>query len=236
MGESPDGSGSLESGNNSRVTLSLLSPVPRRRPARECRAAALVTAFLVAGCAVSPVTNDGSVFRVDGRLGVRHDAGAFNATFVWTQWRDRYEIEFWGPLGSARTRLAGDAVSLTIDDASGRRLVSGDAEALMRAELGWYVPMEVLAWWIRGTPSPDFAWGEGQRDEGGRLSAFAQLSWRVRIDRWTETAMGPAPARIRAERGGDRITVVCKTWRFGSQPAPPLSASAASRGSHHAAV
>lgn len=202
--------------------------------ARAGRAAAFVAAVAAAGCAVSPVTGDGSMFRVDGRLGVRHDGGAFSATFVWTQWRDRYEIEFWGPLGSGRTRLAGDADSLTIDDARGRRIAGGDAEALMRAELGWYVPMEALAWWIRGAPSPSFDWTEERRDAGGRLSAFSQLAWRVRIDRWTRTGAGPAPARLRAERGGDRITVICKAWRFGAPPATAAPASAAARGSAHA--
>ncbi len=171
---------------------------------------------VLTGCAMrAPVPDGGAedpVFRVEGRISVRGGAGAVSASFVWWQRRGAYEVEFWGPLGSRRTRIQGDEGSLAIVDATGKRLVGADPETLMQRELGWSAPVAVLSHWIQGTPSPALPWQMAMRDEAGRLATFNQAGWQVEVLAWSDEAM---PARIRARRGSDRIVIACRNWRFG---------------------
>ena len=78
---------------------------------------------VLAGCAGrAPAPDQGMedlVFRVEGKMSVRGAAGGASASFVWWQRRGSYEVEFWGPLGSQRTRIQGDEGTFTIIDAAG---------------------------------------------------------------------------------------------------------------------
>ena len=153
------------------------------------------------------------LFRVEGRIGVRGDAGSVSASFVWWQRKRSYEVEFWGPLGSQRTRIRGDEDSFAIIDAAGERVVGANPEALMQRELGWALPVGVLSHWIRGAPSPALPWQKAAHDGKGRFDAFEQAGWQVEV-----VARGGkgSPTRIRAQRGRDRIVVVCRNWVFGA--------------------
>ena len=171
----------------------------------------------LAGCAGrTPMPDHGMedlVFRVEGKISVRGGTGGASASFVWWQREGSYEVEFWGPLGSQRTRIQGDEGSFAIIDAAGERTAGANPEALMQRELGWSVPVAVLSHWIRGTPSPALPWQLASHDGAGRFSAFEQAGWQVEVLAWGDQEM---PARIRAQRGNDRIVVACRNWRFGA--------------------
>lgn len=171
---------------------------------------------VLAGCAGrAPMPDQGTgdlVFRVEGKISVRGDAGGVAASFVWWQREGSYEVEFWGPLGSQRTRIQGDEGSFAIVGATGERVAGSNPEALMRRELGWSVPVAVLSHWIRGAPSPALPWQRAAHDGAGRFVAFEQAGWQVEVLAWGEQA----PTRIRAQRGGDRIVVACRNWSFGA--------------------
>ena len=191
--------------------------------AQACRigvAKALWLAWLVgvalAGCAPLAPVLDGTenlLFRVEGKISVRGSGGAVSASFVWWQRSDSYEIEFWGPLGSQRTRIQGDEGSFAIVDAGGERIAGADPELLMQRELGWSVPVAVLSHWIQGAPAPTSPWAVASHDETGSLAAFEQGGWYVEVLARNSEAL---PTRVRAERGSDRIVVACRNWSFGT--------------------
>ena len=176
----------------------------------------LVMAVL-AGCAGRAPTPDQGmedlVFRVEGKISVRGAAGGASASFVWWQRKGSYEVEFWGPLGSQRTRIQGDEGSFAIVNAAGERIAGTNPEALMQRELGWSVPVAVLSHWIRGAPSPALPWQTASHDSGGRFVAFEQAGWQVEVPVRGDKAL---PTRIRAKRGHDRIVVACRNWSFGA--------------------
>lgn len=172
---------------------------------------------VLAGCAGrAPMPDQGMedlVFRVEGKISVRGGAGGASASFVWWQREGSYDVEFWGPLGSQRTRIQGHEHSFAIVDAAGERVAGTNPEVLMQRELGWSVPVVVLSHWIRGTPSPALPWQLASHDSAGRFVSFEQAGWQVEVLAWAEQAM---PARIRAKRGRDRIVVACRNWSFGA--------------------
>lgn len=172
---------------------------------------------VLAGCAGRAPTPDqvveDLVFRVEGKISVRGAAGGASASFVWWQRPGSYEVEFWGPLGSQRTRIQGDEGAFAIIDATGKRVAGADPEALMQRELGWSVPVAVLSHWIRGAPSPALPWQTPAHDSAGRFVAFKQAGWQVEVLTRGDQAL---PTRIRAQRGHDRIVVACRNWSFGA--------------------
>lgn len=171
----------------------------------------------LAGCAGRAPTPDQGmedlVFRVEGKISVRGAAGGASASFVWWQRKSSYGVEFWGPLGSQRTRIEGNEGAFAIIDATGKRIAGADPEALMQRELGWSVPVAVLSHWIRGAPSPALPWQTASLDSAGRLVAFEQAGWQVEVLMRGDQAL---PTRIRAQRGHDRIVVACRNWSFGA--------------------
>ena len=172
---------------------------------------------VLAGCAtLAPVRERGTedlLFRVEGKISVRGSGGGVSASFVWWQRSESYEVEFWGPLGSQRTRIQGDAGSFAIVDAGGERIGGADPELLMQRELGWSVPVAVLSHWIQGAPSPTSPWTAASHDEAGHFAAFDQGGWHVEVLARNPEAL---PTRVRAWRGSDRIVVACRNWSFGT--------------------
>lgn len=177
----------------------------------------LLLTTMSSACAVISPLGEGLAadFRLRGKIGVRDQSptgGSFSASFDWIQAGDAFAIELWGPLGQGRTRLTGDAETLTVTDASGVTLAGESPEALMQEHLGWSAPVNVLQYWIRGRPAPGRQATALDRDADGHLTGFNQLGWAVELSRWQESATGPLPGRVRATRHGRRITVVCKEW------------------------
>ena len=163
------------------------------------------TLVLIAGCAAVPVVPEAADFRVAGRIGVVEGARAFSARFNWAQTGARYDIALWGPLGQGSTRLRGDSEQVEIVGKGGRPVLTGHPETVMRRRLGWSLPLAVLPWWMSGQPAPGSDVEEPERDGAGRLSAFQQLGWQVRYDRFDGSTGSALPSGISAARPGYRI-------------------------------
>ena len=187
--------------------------------------AALLLWFALAGCvAIDSSEMSNLDFRLRGKIAVRVDradragrvgrAGreAFTASFDWRQAGARYEIDLWGPLGQGHIRISGNGPALSVTDSRGETLHGARAGALMEQALGWSVPTTTLRHWVRGRYDPSTPAAIQGYAEDGRLKQFEQLGWTVRVQRWRDAAIGPAPGKIVAEQAQRRIVVVCHDW------------------------
>lgn len=155
-------------------------------------------------------------WELTGKLAVRQPSDSGTAVInYWKQDRQTYELALSSSfLGMGRTTLEGvpGFIELTLPD--GERYQSGDPEALVSAATGWQLPIDSLAWWIRGLPGPE---GDFRLffDDQERLAVIRQLGWEIRYDRWEEfiDAYPPLPARITAVKGEKRVRVVVTSWR-----------------------
>nr|WP_284048076.1 lipoprotein insertase outer membrane protein LolB [Marinobacter sp. ATCH36] len=155
-------------------------------------------------------------WELTGKLAVRQPSDSGTAVInYWKQNQEAYELALSSSfLGMGRTTLEGvpGFIELTLPD--GERYQSGDPESLVNAATGWQLPIDSLAWWIRGLPGPkgDFRLFFDDRD---RLAVIRQLGWEIRYDRW-ETFIAdypPLPARITAVKGEKRVRLVVTNWR-----------------------
>ncbi|WP_420390657.1 lipoprotein insertase outer membrane protein LolB [Marinobacter sp.] len=154
-------------------------------------------------------------WELTGKLAVRQPSDSGTAVInYWKQDRETYELALSSSfLGMGRTTLEGVPGFIELTLPNGERYQSGDPESLVNAATGWLLPIDSLAWWIRGLPGPD---GDYRLffDDKGQLAVIRQLGWEIRYDRWQAFIEGypPLPSRITAVKGEKRVRVVVTSW------------------------
>jgi outer membrane lipoprotein LolB len=120
------------------------------------RAAALLLAAVLAACAhVEIRPPDGPLeFSLAGRIAARYGAESFSGNIAWRHARHGDELLISTPTGQGVAQILrqGDAVQLKT--AEPRVYRDSDAESLTQRVLGFPVPINGLADWVRGRPAP----------------------------------------------------------------------------------
>lgn len=173
---------------------------------------------LCAGCATVTAPPAPGGFVVRGKLAVVEDEQSVTARFLWRQTGEQFAIDLWGPFGQGQLRLEGNGRELALLDASGQVLTRGSHEEVMRAQLGWTLPLAVLPDWVQGRPHPGLASTDRATDAEGRLTSFRQLDWTVAIGRWRPAEKSSAgremPHQVNARRGVYRVRLAISEWQF----------------------
>jgi outer membrane lipoprotein LolB len=150
-------------------------------------------------------------WELQGRVALRMDDEGWHGGLHWTQRADAYAIRISGPFGQGGVQLEGEAGRVRLQQ--GERVSrAADAEALMRQELGWSLPLAGLDHWVRGVPRhPDQA--RLAFDAQGRLARIEEAGWVVDYQGYDEGTAPPLPTRISLEQAGLRLRLVVDQWR-----------------------
>jgi outer membrane lipoprotein LolB len=175
--------------------------------------------LLVGGCASAPLLPVGpDAFGLKGKVAVRDAGEQFTANFLWQQNGEDFEIDLWGPLGQGRVQLQRQGPRVVLVNGRGEILTEGDADSVMRAHLGWSLPMDVLPAWIQGQPLPGAATENLDVGLEGEIAAFDQLGWHVELDRYervyNRSQNRLLPGRLTADNGMVRVRLVVSEWQI----------------------
>jgi outer membrane lipoprotein LolB len=144
------------------------------------RAAAAAAIFFLFGCAQAPLRPpEGALeFQVLGRIAAKYGNDGFTGNVDWRHAKSGDDMLISTPLGQGVARIVreGEAVQLTTAD--GKQYNAPDAETLTERVLGFRVPLEGLADWVRGEPSPGVP-SQRLSFPDGRLRALQQREWRI---------------------------------------------------------
>lgn len=156
-------------------------------------------------------------FWLTGKIAVTDRDTGHSARFTWQHTDDQYDIEVWGPLGQGRTKLRGDNDQMVISRAD-EVLVAGPPDQVMRQQLGWVVPIDVLPAWVRGRSSHVLPVNDEIRDAAGQLIGITQAQWQVTFSDFLPigTAVGNGvsqPRKITATRDNYKVRVVIGDYR-----------------------
>lgn len=175
--------------------------------------------LLCVSCASVPpaeVPTDG--FTLKGKIAVVDSGEHYTANFYWRQQGEDFEIDLWGPLGQGRVQLRriGDQVAML--NGKGEIIAEGTSEEVMRAQLGWSLPLDVFPAWVQGQPYPHEAARALIYDDDGQLSSFRQLEWLVALDRYQNissvTQTRRLPRRVTASNEDTRVRLVIAEWQI----------------------
>src|SRR5205814_288902 len=119
-------------------------------------------------------------FVVDGRLSARRGSDAVTANFTWRHNTPNDELSITTPLGQEVAELHGDTQAGRVEmrTADGRTGESADWSALTEQALGYRLPIDGLAAWVRGAPRGN-APHTVEYDAQGRPQLLRQQGWEI---------------------------------------------------------
>src|SRR5438876_1696691 len=159
------------------------------------RSAAYALATLVLGGCAQLETRPAreTEFDLAGRLAARHGEESFTGNIAWRHAEDFDEMLITTPLGQGVARIVreGDQVALTT--AEPREYHAADVESLTQQVLGFRLPLDGLADWVRGRPSPD----------------LERRGWKIEYQEYA----GELPARLRLLYPGIELRLIISRWK-----------------------
>ena len=184
------------------------------------RIVAFAIALTAAGCATVGLPPPAAqTFDLSGRVLVSFDARAFSSNLRWQHVAERAELWLLTPLGQTMAHIISTPEGATVTGADQKQYRGADVEALTRQALGWELPLTRLQYWVRGDAAPGDAPHSVNHDPAGRLIAFSQANWQIRIERYASGEYASLPHRVELSRAGsESIRLVIDAWR-GETPA-----------------
>ncbi|MFQ3346525.1 MAG: outer membrane lipoprotein LolB [Candidatus Azotimanducaceae bacterium] len=158
---------------------------------------ALLLIFL-SGCAGLPsnqsLISDG-LYATGGKLIVIQPDRRSSANFRWSQQAEKFQLEFWGPVGVGRTLIAGSSEYAELSQGS-QIIDRGSPSLIMQRQLGWSAPIDVLPFWIQGVVAPNMVAESVEKDDLDRLLRFTQAGWSVSYTDHVDSDDGWVPRKI----------------------------------------
>lgn len=159
-------------------------------------------------------------WQLNGKLAVRQPGQNASAIInQWLQQQGHYELSLSSSfLGMGRTELSGSPGFIEIRLPGGDEYRSSDPQALILAATGWELPIDSLAWWVRGIPDPGSDYRLLFDTSDSSLAEIRQQGWSIRYERWQAFIddKPPLPARLTARKGEHLVRLVISRW----QPVP----------------
>ena len=188
----------------------------------------MVSMLVLAGCAtgprLQPVSDPHQVWQhtqsqltklqswqIEGRIGIETPQQSLSADAIWTQHHRHYHMTFSGALGLGTVTLSNTSGQVVLINAKGQHFSADNASALMQQQLGWYVPVAGLYYWVRGLPIPDIA-SQRYLNQYGTLQALNQQGWHIVYDNYHEQQGLILPGRLIMTRDQLRVVLVINDW------------------------
>jgi len=146
-----------------------------------------------------------SQWSFDGRLALTGKNDSWSANIVWEHSLDKEQIKLSGPLGQGATviRLTGDFV--TIDRGGGDVQSSAQPEQFINQQLGMFVPVQSLRYWVAGLTEPTQIFVE----TGG---GFKQAGWLVEYNQWQFVDGQSMPRKITVMNDRVKLKLIIDQW------------------------
>lgn len=136
---------------------------------------------------------------IKGRLAIEYANDGFTAGLKWKQYKDQFTISLTDPLGRTAARLNGNDAGVELA-AQGKTYKARSATELMRANLGWALPLDSLYHWSKGIPDPNHPLTAVGYDTMGRPVMLIQDGWQVEFTRYSKDEVLAWPGLIRIIR------------------------------------
>src|SRR2546426_12338145 len=160
---------------------------------RRAAASALVSPLL-GGCAQLETGAAGEAeFDLAGRLAARYGEESSPGNIAWRHAKDFDEMLITTPLGQGVARIVREGDQVTLTTAEPREYHAADVESLTQQVLGFRLPLDGLADWVRGRPSPD----------------LERRGWKIEYQEYASEL----PARPRLPYPGIRLRPIISRWK-----------------------
>ena len=153
-------------------------------------------------------------FEASGKVGFSDGKKGGNANLQWTQLGDLYQIRLYGPLGSGSLLINGNAKEVYLTQADGKIIHAQSAEELVRAELGWIIPVSGLRYWLKGLPVPKDHLKQIKFDKEQRIWFMEQQGWSITYQSYQIIQGIAVPQILMLNNGPIRLKFIFHDWRL----------------------
>lgn len=155
---------------------------------------------------------------LEGRVAIRRADKGGSGRIDWSQRGDEFQVSLSAPVTRQSWRLTGNGTEVVLDGLDGGPRRGADAGQLLVEATGWDIPVQALAYWVRGQAAPGLPPAGLEYGGDGHLAALTQDGWRIAYTAWQPATdqMPALPARIEAERGDSRVRLIVDGWQPGA--------------------
>lgn len=152
-------------------------------------------------------------WRMEGRIGVKTGADAFQASLQWEHERAQDRVRVAGPFNQGGVSIVLQNDLILIRDGRGNVRTSRDATGLLRQELGFSVPLASLRYWVIGVPEPEGS-ATPRYDATGLLRELRQAGWAVDYEQFMPVQGFALPQKLSARGVDMRLKLVVDDWEI----------------------
>jgi outer membrane lipoprotein LolB len=154
----------------------------------------LLAALLAACAQVEIKPPEGPVdFSLAGRIAARTANDAFTGNINWRHNRAGDEMLISTPTGQGVAQILRQGDAVVLKTSEGREYRAADSESLTERVLGFRLPIEGLAAWVQGKPSPE----------------LERRGWKIEYQDYDEQKR---PTRMRVSNQGVELRFAISQW------------------------
>jgi len=150
-------------------------------------------------------------WNLSGAIGLRTETEGINASINWNQTKEHYDLRFFGPIGIGSVKIHGNSNGVVLQTSTKERSIAETPEELMQAQLGWYLPVSNLYYWIRGIPAPHFK-SKTVLGPFNHLTKLYQQGWEIEYQRYSVVGNMELPTKITLKNPTIRVRIVIREW------------------------
>ena len=122
-------------------------------------------------------------------------------------------MDFHGALGRGAWELMADKQGAELALADGTIHHADSIDQLVRQQLEWEIPVENLAWWVRGLATPG-RFKKRDIDGEGNVSKLLQDGWTIEYGKYRGYAGISLPVKLTAYRGKWKVKLAIRSWNL----------------------
>ena len=146
-----------------------------------------------------------------GAVGIKTPESAWSATFNWQQQFSNYQLQLFAPLGVGSLSLTGNDKTVKLVTSKGEHYQAPTTQALLQEHTGWYLPVELLRYWVLGIPAPQWQ-ATLVLDSQHRLSKLQQQGWHIEYQNYKIVGQFELPSLLILQNDYFKIRISVKQW------------------------
>lgn len=143
----------------------------------------------------------------EGRLSLTAQKDSWSANIDWEHNTDKEQIKLSGPLGQGATVIRLTNEGVVIDRGGGRIQSSAHPEQFINQQLGLFVPVNSLRYWVLGLPEPSHNAVE-------IADGFNQLGWLVSYLQMQSVGNESLPRKITVLNDKVKLKLIIDQWNL----------------------
>ena len=179
-----------------------------------------VLIIFLAGCATSPILSDAEYKRAgrqhlyelerwefQGRFAVQDARDSWSANISWRHQADIDRLKLSGPLGQGAVEIVLTDGHIIIDRGDGDAEFSDNPDELIQRNLGVFVPVKALRYWVLGLPRKGDHFIEIK-------DGFIQSGWSVSIPKLMKADDQLMPHKLVVANKETKLKLIVDQWKL----------------------